>query len=92
MVIEELGPTFVKGAQMLSNRPDILHADLIIEFEKLQDQVPPEDPATMKKILEEALGESIDEVFDYFDEHCLGAASIGQVHRGSLDQWKGCGH
>src|SRR3974377_1170942 len=35
MVCEELGPTFVKFGQILSNRPDLLPADLIKELEKL---------------------------------------------------------
>ena len=84
MVIEELGPTFVKGAQMLSNRPDILPAELIIEFEKLQDQVHPESPNTIRKILRQELDTEIEEIFDYFDDKPLGSASIGQVHRGRL--------
>ena len=85
MVIEELGPTFVKGAQMLSNRPDVLPSELIVEFEKLQDQVPPEDPRIIKKIVEHELEANIEDVFDYFDEKPLGSASIGQVHRGRLN-------
>src|ERR1700751_3734246 len=41
LVCEELGPTFVKFGQILSNRPDLFPAELIKEFEKLQDGVPP---------------------------------------------------
>src|SRR5574343_137868 len=40
LVCEELGPTFVKFGQILSNRPDVLPAELIIQLEKLQDHVP----------------------------------------------------
>src|SRR3989304_3689159 len=40
LVCEELGPTFVKFGQILSNRPDLLPAELIKELEKLQDSVP----------------------------------------------------
>lgn len=84
MVIEDLGPTFIKLAQLLSNRPDVLPAELITEFEKLQDKVPPFDVAIAKKIVEEELGKPIDEVFSYFDHQTLGSASIGQVHRAKL--------
>src|SRR5690606_8583975 len=38
MVAEELGPSFVKLAQVLSNRPDILPEKLIVELEKLQNE------------------------------------------------------
>ena len=51
MAIEELGPTFVKGAQVLSNRADILPPELIHEFEKLLDQVPAVDADVIKKSL-----------------------------------------
>ena len=40
LAVEELGATFIKGAQVLSNRPDILPKELILELEKLQDNVP----------------------------------------------------
>ena len=41
MVIEELGPTFIKFGQILATRPDLLPMDLILELRKLQDDVPP---------------------------------------------------
>ena len=41
MAAEELGPTFIKLAQVLSNRPDFLPEPLIKEIEKLQDNVAP---------------------------------------------------
>jgi ubiquinone biosynthesis protein len=34
MAAEELGPTFIKLCQVLSNRPDIVPDELITEFEK----------------------------------------------------------
>lgn len=49
LVCEELGPTFVKFGQILSNRPDLLPAELIIQFEKLQDSVPPQPGAISRK-------------------------------------------
>ena len=34
LLFEELGPTFIKFAQILSTRPDLIPADVIQEFEK----------------------------------------------------------
>lgn len=84
MVAEELGPTFVKLAQILSNRPDLLPEPLIKEFEKLQDKVPPFSYAKAKQIIENDSGKRLDELFDYFSEKPLASASIGQVHRATL--------
>ena len=41
LVCEELGPTFVKFGQILSNRPDLVPLELTFELEKLQYNVPP---------------------------------------------------
>ncbi|HBH23186.1 MAG TPA: ubiquinone biosynthesis protein [Cytophagales bacterium] len=84
LVLEELGPTFIKLGQLLSNRPDILPEDLIKEFEKLQDRVPPFDTEIAREIIEQELKQPIHELFVYFDDKPLGSASIGQVHRARL--------
>ncbi len=39
LVLEELGPTFIKLGQFLSNRPDIIPSELCQELEKLLDIV-----------------------------------------------------
>jgi ubiquinone biosynthesis protein len=84
LIIEELGPTFIKLAQAMSNRADLLPQELIDEFEKLQSNVPPFDVAVARQIIEEELGCPISEVFSEFDDVTLGSASIGQVHRARL--------
>ncbi|WP_020528801.1 ABC1 kinase family protein [Flexithrix dorotheae] len=84
MVIEDLGPTFVKLAQVLSNRPELLPEPLVVEFQKLQDKVPPFSSEQAREIVEKEIGQSIDDLFVYFDEVTLGSASIGQVHRARL--------
>ncbi|GAA4355123.1 AarF/ABC1/UbiB kinase family protein [Hymenobacter saemangeumensis] len=84
LIIEELGPTFIKLAQAMSNRADLLPQGLIDEFEKLQSNVPPFDVALARQIIEEELGRPIVEVFSEFDDNTLGSASIGQVHRARL--------
>ena len=84
LIIEELGPTFIKLAQAMSNRADLLPEALIDEFEKLQSNVPPFETALARHIIEEELGRPISEVFSEFDDITLGSASIGQVHRARL--------
>ena len=84
MVIEELGVTFIKLGQLLSNRPDILPLPLIRELEKLQNEVPAFETSIAKQIIEQETGHKIDDLFSYFEDQPLGSASIGQVHRARL--------
>jgi ubiquinone biosynthesis protein len=84
MAAEELGPTFVKLAQVLSNRPDIVPEPLVKEFEKLQDKVPPFAFAQVKAIVEKETGKRLNELFSSFTEIPMASASIGQVHKATL--------
>ena len=84
MAAEELGPTFVKLCQVMSNRPDILPEELIVEFQKLQSDVPPFSTEEAIKLIEEETGKKLDELFSYFEETVVGSASIGQVHKARL--------
>jgi ubiquinone biosynthesis protein len=84
MVVEELGPTFVKLAQIMSNRPDMLPEPLIREFEKLQDKVPPFSYAEVRRIIKEESGNELEDIFAEFNSEPLASASIGQVHMARL--------
>ena len=84
LIIEELGPTFIKLAQALSNRADLLPQALIDEFEKLQSNVPPFDVAVARQIIEAELKQPLEAVFSDFEDVPIGSASIGQVHRARL--------
>lgn len=84
MAAEELGPTFIKLAQALSNRPDILPEPLMIEFQKLQSGVPPFPIETVHEIIQRETGKTVDELFSSFREKPIGSASIGQVHLATL--------
>tara|TARA_B100000965_G_scaffold19103_1_gene14289 strand:+ start:3058 stop:4500 length:1443 start_codon:yes stop_codon:yes gene_type:complete len=82
--LESLGPIFTKFGQLLSTRTDILDFDTAKELESLTDNCKPFDVITFKKIVESELGDSIDNIFDSFDEIPLAAASLAQVHSAKL--------
>jgi ubiquinone biosynthesis protein len=79
--LQELGPTFIKFGQLLSTRPDIVSPEYIRELERLQDRVPPEDPARIRTEVERQLGGRLEDIFSHFDPEPLAAGSIAQVHR-----------
>lgn len=84
MAVEELGPTFVKVAQILSTRPDILPRELIEEFEQLQEQVKAVDYPLIRAAIERELGGPLEDDFVEFDATPVASGSIGQIHRARL--------
>lgn len=84
MAFADLGPTFIKFAQVLSSRPDLITVQYANEFKKLQDEVPPFDIEEAKKIIKDELKKDINEIFSSFEEVPIAAASIAQVHRAVL--------
>lgn len=82
--LEELGPTFVKLGQFLSNRPDLLPPDLIAELEKLQDSSTPFSSSEAALILTQDLGREPSELFTSFDSDPVATGSIAQVHKACL--------
>lgn len=84
LACEELGPTFVKFGQILSNRPDLIPLDLIVQFEKLQDNVPPLPGQIAKTVVETELKKSTDDLFAWFELEPFASASMAQVHKATL--------
>ncbi len=83
-LVASLGPAFIKAGQALSTRPDIVPPLLLEELAQLQDQLPGFDPALAMACIEEDLGAPVHAIYEQLDRDPISAASLGQVHRGTL--------
>lgn len=84
LIIEDLGPTFIKFGQIVADRPDLASEQLRDELKKLQAAAKPFDNDIAIRIIEDELGDPINKVFAQLDNKPLASASIGQVYRGVL--------
>ncbi|HEX8732285.1 MAG TPA: AarF/ABC1/UbiB kinase family protein [Ktedonobacterales bacterium] len=84
LLIEELGPTFIKLGQIISTRGDLLPAEYRAELALLQDSAPPVPGDQIGALFEEEFHRSVDEAFASFDMRPVAAASIGQAHAATL--------
>ncbi len=78
--LEKLGPTFVKLAQLLSTRADLLPLPYLEALSRLQDQVEPFSFGDVERIVESELGVRLSKGFAEFSATPMAAASLGQVH------------
>ena len=84
LVLEELGPTFVKLGQTFSNREDLLPPEMIQELQKLQDRVEVIE-MNVEEILENEFNISVKDHFLNINSIPLATASIAQVYRATLN-------
>ncbi|WP_288458928.1 AarF/UbiB family protein [uncultured Chryseobacterium sp.] len=83
LVLEELGPTFVKLGQSFSNREDLLPPELLQELQKLQDKVETVE-MNVEEILENEFSISVKDHFADIQNIPLATASIAQVYKATL--------
>ncbi len=82
--LTDLGTTFVKFGQMLSQRPDLVGPDIAGELTGLQTNVPADALGLAERRIERELGRPVGEVFAEFESVAMASGSVAQVHRATL--------
>ncbi|MBP8294406.1 MAG: hypothetical protein KAX65_16630, partial [Caldilineaceae bacterium] len=84
IMLQNLGPTFVKFGQMVSSRSEALPPDWQKELDKLQSNVAPFPGEIAVATVEQEFGKPITELFATFEVTPFAAASTAQVHKATL--------
>lgn len=87
LLLQSLGPTFIKIGQIMSTRPDLIPTEWVNELKKLQCDVPAAPwagEAGVAVVLEQELGTRLQTEFRHIDETAMAAASMAQVHAAEL--------
>ena len=84
LMLEALGPTFVKAGQILSMRSEMLPASFCDELAKLRADADPMPYRVVLDTLRAEYGRPVNEIFSHIDAQPLGSASLAQVHRATL--------
>jgi ubiquinone biosynthesis protein len=84
VAMSTLGACFVKLGQVMSSRPDLFEPEMIDELRQLQDQLPPFAFAKVRRAVEGAFNQPLEQLFSEFDRQPVAAASVAQVHRARL--------
>jgi len=82
--LTELGPSFIKLGQFLSTRADLLGEQLAADLSELQDALPPFASTAARATIEAELGQPVAALFASFEDTPVSAASIAQVHFGTV--------
>lgn len=80
----ELGGLMIKVGQFLSSRLDVLPPEITDELAGLQDEVPAVPFGQIRELAEAELGAPLSQIYAWFDEVPVAAASLGQAHRARL--------
>lgn len=84
LLLEELGPTFIKFGQILSTRSDLLPPVFLEELGYLQDQVAPVSWEEARQVLEGELEAPPEAYFSHIDPIPIASASLAQVHLATM--------
>ena len=80
LMLQELGPTFIKFGQMVASRSEILPIEWRTELEKLQDAASPFLYSEVEQVIQRDFIKPVEEVFASFEKTPVAAASTAQVH------------
>ncbi|ONH90319.1 hypothetical protein PRUPE_8G046100 [Prunus persica] len=83
-VLLQLGPAYIKIAQAISSRPDLIPPSYLDELSLLQDRISPFSTEVAINTIEQELGLPIEELFSEISLEPVAAASLGQVYQARL--------
>lgn len=83
--IGKLSPAFVKLAQALASRPDLVDERIARELQRLQDDMPFFPNKEAFKFIKQELGATPEKIFSKISDEPVAAASLGQVYKATLD-------
>jgi ubiquinone biosynthesis protein len=84
LAFERLGSAYIKLAQIVSSGRGLFPPEMVEEFKRCLDQVPPESFASVRRVVEQDLERPLADVFERFEPTPLAAASVAQVHAAVL--------
>ncbi|AGF78182.1 putative unusual protein kinase [Desulfocapsa sulfexigens DSM 10523] len=84
LILEELGPTYIKLGQILATRPDLIPPEWAQEFKLLQDNCSQVPFSEIEEVLVQEFPGRLHQLFSAIEETPLAAASMAQVHRATL--------
>ena len=84
VILEELGPTYIKLGQIMSLHSDILSKEYCDELAKLNSDVCPMTFEEVEDVINSSYCCDWHEIFKSIEKKPLGAASIAQVHKAQM--------